>query len=293
MVRALPLVLVATFLPVSAQAQPWRDAFEAGDFKAAADALHPVVAQSLRGDAPPGDPAPARTLAAMYAHGWGVDRDPVQACSMAYLSRIGAETSPLKPYERWEAQLDDAMRLVDHHCDALSREEHLTALETMVCPRFGLEIGEVTVGPHTVRIDRRGLSVVGDGVFSSPALECPVVATAGVRAIAVEAPQDALPGIGSRYFVESLDWHMVVPQNPEHEQGFELRWTLFEVTPAGVWLAASAPIAWSPSWPRPQQPVDPALTLEMVRTGHVRWRIEGRPPSRGWLLRPGSEESRR
>jgi hypothetical protein len=41
-------------------------------------------------------------------------------------------------------------------------------------------------------------------------------------------------------------------------------------------------------WPVPALPqdFDERLTIEMIRSGHVRWRMNGAPPTRGWIMLP-------
>ena len=35
--------------------------------------------------------------------------------------------------------------------------------------------------------------------------------------------------------------------------------------------------------------VDARLHVEMIRSGHIRWRLDGTPPKRGWIMMPEGE----
>src|SRR5690348_3197712 len=81
-VTTFRLLLMAAMLTSSAaaSAQSWADAYKAGDYKKAADLLHPLIIQSAVQPGGPQDPAPPRQLAMMYAEGLGVSKDPLAAC---------------------------------------------------------------------------------------------------------------------------------------------------------------------------------------------------------------------
>ena len=38
---------------------------------------------------------------------------------------------------------------------------------------------------------------------------------------------------------------------------------------------------WPPTLPAD---FDERFRLEMIRSGHIRWRLEGAPPKRGWIM---------
>ena len=43
-------------------------------------------------------------------------------------------------------------------------------------------------------------------------------------------------------------------------------------------------------WPPALPPdFDERFLLEMIRSGHIRWRLEGAPPKRGWIMLPEGE----
>jgi hypothetical protein len=46
------------------------------------------------------------------------------------------------------------------------------------------------------------------------------------------------------------------------------------------------PVASTTELPDPTVPADfdTRLAVEMIRSGHIRWRLDGRPPKRGWMM---------
>ena len=76
---------------------------------------------------------------------------------------------------------------------------------------------------------------------------------------------------------------------------FALTWQLFEIRgkevmpqlPDDIILGTSSSIAAGVP-----PGIEARLTLQMVRSGHVLWGVEGAPPKRGWLMLPDPKESR-
>ena len=130
---------------------------------------------------------------------------------------------------------------------------------------------------------------LADGVGRPFQWDC-AQAVAGFRVFEVTPPRDALPGVTARHFIESLTWH--VGHRPEGTGVTELHWTLLEIGANGVGQAGHELLPWSGDWPGLEHSAElaPALSLQMIRTGHVRWRIEGTPPLRGWILRSDKKE---
>jgi hypothetical protein len=241
--------------------------------------------------APDDDPAPARALATMYAQGLGVDRDPVLACGLAQQSAMAAAAAAPRfadDIARYVALETDAERFRDELCSGLSVPEQMAGANSIGCFKFGLASRVLTVGPRSVRVDREGIGLA-DGVGEPFQWDC-AQAVAGLRVFEVTPPRDGLPGVTARHFIESLTWH--VGHRPEGTRVTELHWTLLEIGANGVGQAGHESLPWSGDWPGLEQSVDvaPALSLQMIRTGHVRWRIEGTPPLRGWILRSDKQE---
>jgi hypothetical protein len=295
MARVLILALTTTLLPLPAHAQPWREAFEAGDYGRAATLLQPIVAISFAGHEADIDPAPSKALAMMYAKGLGVERDPVLACALAQQSEMalaGAAGSYANDIFRYLALERDAGAFREDLCDGLATSDQLAAANSVGCYKFGLGTQVLSVGPHSVRVDREGIALAEDGAVIGYDWEC-AQTVAGLRAVEVTPPPDALPGIATRYFVESVTSHL--GHRDDRQLVHSRRWTLLEVTADGVGVAAQASLQPSGEWfdPRGAAEPAPALSIQMIRTGHVRWRIEGVPPLRGWLMQPGLAEGRR
>ena len=114
---------------------------------------------------------------------------------------------------------------------------------------------------------------------------CPlVIAHTAIRTIG--PPEDAAPGVGARHFIELFSWH--AGQDPEyHTPAYVLQWQPYEVSDAGIGFGGIAEVTTVSSWPGLGLPVDVGSgpVMEMIRSGHVRWRIDGNPPRRGWLMR--------
>ena len=78
--RLLTLLISCGF-PAVASAQPWLEAYEAGEYAKVADLLHEIVSDPEK--VLHGDSGALRVLAQMYRDGLGVPRDPIGACSLA------------------------------------------------------------------------------------------------------------------------------------------------------------------------------------------------------------------
>ena len=287
MVR-LAATLLACLLPVIATAQPWADAYRAGDYAKAATLLHTIVADqeyALSG----GDPAPFRQLAVMYAKGLGVVRDPIAACTLAQW----AEMANLQwaPYQfradvsKYLASLQEAEQFKTEYCAGLSRDELLAA--SPGCLALGMPETVLVVGSHSVRVGRRGIRLAdaseGDVGFVNL---CPVL-VARVRATSVPPPPNAAPGVEARHFIELFSWTAGRPAN-EGSMRYVCIWQAYEVHGNGVGWVAQEELLTATSWPEPADPADlgTMTSMEMVRSGHVRWRIRGAPLKRGWIMLP-------
>ena len=231
-------------------------------------------------------PRPFAVLSWLYAEGRGVERDGVRACALAQHSRFTADMAASKfafdvaGFERLTAEAD---RFVDRQCSALSHEDLLLASQSIGCFGFGLPTTAVPVGPYRLEVTHRGLTVEGTATQPVQAIPCAAL-FAAVRPHVVVPPADALPGVGPRYLAEILTWHLDTrPERPR----YGLQWHLVEVTRSAVGFAATELLGGAPGWPQPALPpeYDVSVSFKMIRTGHIRWRIDGDPPRRGVLLR--------
>jgi hypothetical protein len=283
------LVVVGLWsLPVSAQAQAWADAYRAADYQRAADLLFPILFENMMPGVYDDDPAPARHLAVLYARGLGVQRDQIAACALAQTSGAAAQMSAPRyahDIRGYEAMHAESERFVDDVCGVLSDEDRLTASRSIGCFAFGMPEQILTVGLHSVSIGRKGVRLAGAGAGTLAELQgCPL-AIAHITARTIGPPEDAAPGVKPRYFVEVLSWHL--GQDPtNHTLIYVLQWQPYEVGSAGIGLGGMAQVTTVGSWPGLGLPihVGSSPVMEMIRSGHVRWRIDGDPPRRGWLM---------
>jgi len=119
------------------------------------------------------------------------------------------------------------------------------------------------------------------------------LAIAQVRARTINVPENAPASVAPRHFIELFAWRR--NNGPTGGDGtFVLTWQIFEIQgkevqprlPDIILIASSSIQQGLPPG------IDGRLTLQMVRSGHVLWRVEGEPPKRGWLMLPDPKESR-
>lgn len=276
-------------VPCAAAAQPWREAYTRGDYRKAADLMHPIVVDPET--VLPADPAVAEYLAVMYARGQGVPRDPVLACSLA---RFANKTAEVQSQDYIEATTRTA-RLADEHCSQLSDDDRRVASGIMGCFRFGLQEQVLELGGRRVYVGRLGILLEGANPptsVSDGTLDC-AQQFAQVRAATIEPPRDAAPGVAARHFIEVFAWFEA---RGKFQRG--LMWHVYELQgetlqPVLAELLLNKPgLDWAP--PGLPREIEAGLTMQMIRSGHVRWRLEASPPLRGWILLPeGSSEVRR
>ena len=292
--RLLAIVLCCA-APVPASAQAWAEAYRSGNYERAADLLHDIVIESTLRHAMD-DPRPARHLAVLYARGVGVERDPIAACALAQFADMSAQNvfppegvpDPRKAYQLMRQENE---QFVSDHCGLLTDAERLTASRAVGCFAFGMPEEEVTVGGQVVRIGRHGVSLANaKGVtdpYAVPLVGCPV-AVAGVRVTSIVPPPDAAPDEAPRHFVEVLGWQRHHPDHPAQPR-YTLIWTVHELRVTGILpVVLGARLEDADGWPRPGRRVDIATrrSMQMVRSGHVRWIVAGDPPMRGWIMMP-------
>jgi hypothetical protein len=279
-------------LPAVAAAQPWADAFKAGDYSKAAELLQPIVVEQVQamGAGADSDPAPARHLTVLYARGSGVSRDPVLACALARLSDMALHTRPPEPNQHplaYKATMDESEAFVRANCEALTDRQQLAAGRSFGCFAFGLREGTLTIGERTVWVDRLGLRL-SESEPDPPAsvLWCSQV-VARLEPRTIVPPADAAPGVVARSFVELLGWQgLQMAGDPSVR--YVLTWTMFELRGKTLEPAAVEHLLSVTTWPSPALPpdFDARFSVEMIRSGHIRWRLDGAPPKRGWIMLP-------
>ena len=288
---ALRLVwlLLLCMLPSTVSAQPWADAYKAGDYQKAAVLLHPLVIQGVvQPDS--GDPEPPRLLAIMYAQGLGVPQDLIAACSLAQVVSMATHFGAPRYAQNigaYDAAVKEADGFVNRHCDGLSSWDRMTASVSMGCFAFGMPEQVLMLGVEAVSVGRGGIWL-RDAVPERPEqlMNCPM-RIARVRAVTIEPPVDAAPGVVARHFIELLGW--LGGQRPaESTSLYVLQWQMYELRERTFQPLTLESFDETDRWPEPALPqnFDGRLTIEMIRSGHVRWRMEGAPPKRGWLMLP-------
>ena len=290
MVRLLALALLCA-LPARASAQAWADAYRAGDYEKAADLLHLIVLESGL-DAPDVDPEPHRHLAVMYGLGQGVSPDPIVECALAQMAGLAVHMRPGPPGEDlsgYQARTQANERFISDHCDALTRADRLAASRSLGCYGFGLGQQYLTAGDQSVSISHRGIGVAGSPAAAP--LNC-MAYVVRVRATTLEPPPDAAPGVKARHLLEVFSWY---PRKDPKTAAmrFPIMWDVFEVLPGHVEQRLSQQeIFSSNAAPGRTLPAgaDPGSVFEMIRSGHVRWKFDGAPPKRGWIMLGGENK---
>jgi hypothetical protein len=288
MVRLFAVAVVCTF-PAMASAQAWADAYRAGNYEKAAEFLHQVVVESTQ-DLASAHPDPYRHLAVMYADGSGVPKDPIAACTLAQMS--GSATMMWAPKlfgadpRAYDAGIKASEEFVRSQCESLTHDDRLAASRSMGCFAFGMREQTVTVAGQAVRIGRRGIALAEADAEPSPLSNCPQI-VARVRATSVAPPSDAVAGVTARHFIEIFSWLGGV--NKEGQPTYFLEWNVYEVRGRRILFFIGAHLMTLATWPGLALPADieKGFTFEMIRTGDVRWKLEGAPPKRGWLMLNG------
>jgi hypothetical protein len=289
----LVFLLAGCVIPCAAAAQPWAEAVKAGDYRRASELLHPIVIEQHQNRDATNDPAVARQLADMYARGLGVPRDPIVACALAQAAEMAFSMVPevvnsIQDIHAYQAREKEWERFVRGYCGVLGQHDQHVAGRVFGCLTFGLPAPVLTVGAQTVWVALSGFSLTegADKRFVVD-LDCPQL-VARLRALTIDSPADAAPGVKPRLFVEMLTWHYGGEQAGSSK--FALNWQMFELRGQKIEPFAIEHLYSVAKWPPALPPdFDERFRLEMIRSGHIRWRLEGAPPKRGWIMLPEGE----
>jgi hypothetical protein len=272
--------------------QSWTEAHTSGDYAKAAELLQPIVMKQVQtmGADPAPDPAPARHLAVMYARGSGVVLDPILACTLARLSDAvrGAVQVPQQSFDEmvaYKAVLDESEQFVRAHCEALTERQQLAASVSLSCLAFGLRDEVVVLGQQTLFIGRADSRASESAIHVSlQELGCPGVIMR-LRARTIDPPPDAAPGVAARELLELVDWQG--PQTVDGGLRYSLTRHLFELHGKELVTVAAVvqSVAGGPTLAALASDFDSRFHIEMIRSGHIRWRLDGAPPERGWIMR--------
>jgi hypothetical protein len=282
----LVFALVCAF-PTVSSAQTWADAYRAGDYDKAAALLQAAVSRAA-GNPAFDDSDSAEALANMYARGQGVPANPMMACSLARTAGLATQMRivPGEDVRSGKARLDASEAFVHRHCDPLPHDDRVTADNAVGCFAFGMREETFAFGGQTVRIGRRGISIVGTDAEPWELMGCPQ-RVARLRTMSIAPPPDAAPDVKPRHFIEIFMW---VPGNRDGAQVYSLEWNVYEVRDSRIlFFVVAQDVATRPDWPEVGLPaeIEKGLTLEMIPSGHVRWKLEGQPPKRGWIMLGG------
>lgn len=297
-----PAGLVAAHAPVatvaSAQMGPtfrpaeesWAEAYRRGDYRRAADLLHPLVLEQLS-DPNADDPTPARHLAGLYATGRGVRFDPIAACSIVLLSQTAASAAShrhLPDLAAYDASLRADAQLIAKHCDGLAERERLAAHRSLGCFAFGMPEQIVSLGQQLVWVGRGGIRLAEEADEKVDGLPgCPQI-VARVRPLTVGPPAGAAKGVEPRHFIELLAWSRA--SKPGSPAGFALNLHLYELRGRTVEFVLLDELQFSHAWPASALPsdIEDGLNFEMTASGIVAWRSNGASPKSGRLPLPAS-----
>ncbi len=282
-------VVVFCALPTGASAQAWADAYRARDYEKAADLLHQVLIYAPGQDFASLLPE-YRQLALMYADGLGVVKDPFAACMLANWADAATKKSAPKLFGSdvgaYEAGVRESESFVATHCDSLTEVDRMDAGVMSICFAFGMQERTETVGGQKIRIGRRGIEFADSNAgrregFSLEEKSCPQL-VAHVRVTSVEPPPDAAPGVKARHFIEIFVWEArrSVPAS-------SLRWDVYEVRDKQILFFQPQHLVTRTGWPERGFPgdVERGLTLEMLPSGSVQWKLEGDSPKLGWITK--------
>lgn len=286
--RVLALVVFCA-LPANTSAQPWADAYAARNYEKAADLLQQIVVESSQ-DPFSAAPEPYRHLAQMYADGRGVSQDAIAACSLARMAgqatMMAAPTRHSGDVRAYDAAIKDSDEFIRTRCEPLTQDDRLTAERSSGCLALGMPEETLTVVGHSVRIGRRGISSADGNDEPWELFGCPQL-VAHVRTTSLAPPDDAAPGVGARHFIEVFSWTV---GTKDHQLAYVLRWSVYEVTDKRIhFFPTNHGFVTRSSWPGRGLPVEveKGLSFDMIRSGHVRWKLEGAPPKRGWFIIDG------
>jgi len=272
----------------AASAQSWADAHKAGDYKTAAALLHPLVVQAAIQPGGPQDPGPPRQLAMMYAAGEGIARDPLAACAVSMVAQQ-AMMSPTAIYglesPAYDKRVEEASAFLAKYCDGLSEWDRIATSNW--CFAFGMPETTFTLGGDSVRVGRGGVHLA-DAMPERPdqIVGCPML-IARVRPSTIAPPPDAAPGVVARHFVDLLFWRPFF--KPGDSPRFVLQWEMFEVQQHTIKMVTmEEQLDTVEGWPVTALPknFDAKLSVQMIRSGNIEWKLDGAPPKRGWIMLP-------
>jgi hypothetical protein len=270
-------VLCLTLWSAHASAQPWREAYDAGDYAKATAILHPMIVEAIAETGASPNAAATELLADMYAKGLGVAADTIMACALlTHAERAagavdvrGALVSPV-------SHRDNAARLStrrEEQCGRLTDAERIESIHLLGCPTAAFPPHTFQLSAtHSIRVDRQGIRVRHGNVERSDELTLFACAldVAHVRYSRVEPPVGSTSA--ARHFLELFTWSAVSSnEGPQVALVWHVREIVgSELKPRAMEFIEHAPRTWPmPAW----APAVTHVDLLMDSLGNVRWQF--------------------
>lgn len=271
-------IVLATSVRVSG-ADSWKDAYQRGDYAAAATLLQRAVFEPA-GNTRAVDIAALKHLALLYAEGKGVERDAVLACGLLRVHAVQATTAP----RAGAAARKDAAALVERYCMPLTPAQRAAGFAAMSCPRVGMQRGaRLALEPDwTIQFNDRSATIARNGETREQPLPGDLVCRSQVLLVR-HSQLDAAGGRSpaARHVVE------LVTLQSGWRAGAIVRaliWQLYEVR--GLSLDLAAVQRWEEpgsAWPAPPLPESLArgVSFALRGSGEIEYEIVDAPPRRG------------
>jgi hypothetical protein len=188
--------------------------------------------------------------------------------------------------DKYDELTKEADEFVLRHCAGLSAADRQTATNSMTCFAFGMPEDVLSLGSDVVRVGRGGIRLDGADADQrgTAMLEVCLQRVLRVRTVTIASPPHAAPGVRPRDFVEIIGWQLE-PKSEHSTLRYVLQWRLYELS--GKWgvVVAHLGIGVTNDWRQTTMPADfdERLTMNMNRSGHVRWRLDGLSD---WVMLP-------
>jgi hypothetical protein len=91
--------------------------------------------------------------------------------------------------------------------------------------------------------------------------------------------------------VELIAWHVGLKREPDSTPEYSLQWHVYELRGGAIEFVTREVLDTS-RWPAATlaPDFDTRFHVEMIRSGHVRWRMDGAPPKHGWIMLPNAKQ---
>ena len=275
MVRLAVFALVCAF-PAVASAQAWADPYRAGDYEKCGGSASRGRQQGQWGT-PLLETSRSRPSCSRPCMREGKGLLPIRSWRARWRAQRGLATHmrvvPGEDGRSYQARLDASDAFVHRHCDPLAPDDRVTAERASA-----VRVRDAGRNDRVRRSDRadgrRGISVADSDGQPWKLMGCPKL-VARVRTTSLIPPPDAAPGKAATLH---RDIH-VGRGNEKRSAVYSLNWDVYEVADQRIlFFMVAQDLVTRPAWPGRGLPaeIEKGLTLEMIRTGHVRWKGRGR-----------------